>query len=108
MINDVSAGSGNDGGPRGKKAFGKKKLGKNAGATSYDNQSARPKRIDEFAAQGTSPDYKDFERLRRYVNSQGKILPRRRTGLSAKNQRMLARAVKRARQLALLPIAGTL
>ncbi|MBX7213056.1 MAG: 30S ribosomal protein S18 [Thermoflexales bacterium] len=64
--------------------------------------------MDEFAAQGTSPDYKDFERLRRYVNSQGKILPRRRTGLSAKNQRMLARAVKRARQLALLPIAGTL
>ena len=42
------------------------------------------------------------------ANSPGKMLPRRRTGLSAKNQRMLARAVKRARQLALLPMAGTL
>lgn len=104
MNNDLS-----EGGFRGgKKAFGKKKPGKNVGANNYDAQSARPKRVDEFAAQGLTPDYKDFERLRRYVNSQGKILPRRRTGLSAKNQRMLARAVKRARQLALLPMAGTL
>lgn len=104
MINDVST----SGDSRAKKPFGKKKPGKNIGANNYDAQSARPKRVDEFAAQGLTPDYKDFERLRRYVNAQGKILPRRRTGLSAKNQRMLARAVKRARHLALLPVAGTL
>jgi small subunit ribosomal protein S18 len=64
--------------------------------------------VDEFAATGTTPDYKDYEKLRRYVSSQGKILPRRRSGLSAKHQRMLARAVKRARHLALLPMPGTL
>ena len=45
-------------------------------------------------------------RLDHIVNPQGKILPRRRTGLSAKNQRLMARAIKRARHLALLPIAG--
>lgn len=68
---------------------------------------ARPRRVDEFAASNTLPDYKDFERLRRYINPQGKILPRRRTSLSAKHQRLLARAIKRARHLALLPIPGT-
>ncbi|MCL5996527.1 MAG: 30S ribosomal protein S18 [Chloroflexi bacterium] len=76
-------------------------------ANSYDRNAARPKRVDEFATTGTVPDYKDYERLRRYVNPQGKILPRRRSGLSAKNQRLLARAIKRARHLALLPVAGT-
>lgn len=74
---------------------------------SYDG-AARPRRIDEFAASGTTPDYKDYERLRRYVSSQGKILPRRRSGLNAKNQRLVARAIKRARHLALLPMPGTL
>jgi small subunit ribosomal protein S18 len=72
----------------------------------YDRNAVRPKRIDEFATTGTLPDYKDYEKLRLYVNPQGKILPRRRSGLSAKNQRLLARAIKRARHLALLPIAG--
>lgn len=77
-----------------------------ANVNSYDRNAARPKRVDEFATTGTVPDYKDYERLRRYVNPQGKILPRRRTGLGAKNQRLLARAIKRARHLALLPMAG--
>ena len=77
-----------------------------ANVNSYDRNAARPKRVDEFATTGTVPDYKDYERLRRYVNPQGKILPRRRTGLSARNQRLLARAIKRARHLALLPMAG--
>jgi len=74
-------------------------------ASSYMDQQ-RPKRIDEFATTGQKPDYKDFEKLRRYVKSQGKILPRRRSGLSAKNQRLIAIAVKRARHLALLPMPG--
>lgn len=48
-------------------------------------------------------DYKDLELLKRFINEQGKILPRRITGVSAKFQRQLTRAVKRARHLALLP-----
>jgi len=48
-------------------------------------------------------DYKDTELLERFVNEQGKLLPRRITGATAKFQRQLTRAVKRARHLALLP-----
>ncbi len=48
-------------------------------------------------------DYKDSEFLMRFLNDQGKILPRRITGNSLKFQRRLATAVKRARQIALLP-----
>ncbi|MFM8361302.1 MAG: 30S ribosomal protein S18 [Haliscomenobacter sp.] len=48
-------------------------------------------------------DYKDAEFLLQFVNEQGKILPRRITGNSLKYQRKVAEAVKRARQLALLP-----
>ncbi|MEC9303739.1 MAG: 30S ribosomal protein S18 [Bacteroidota bacterium] len=48
-------------------------------------------------------DYKDPEFLMRFLNDQGKILPRRITGNSLKFQRKLAVAVKRARQIALLP-----
>jgi small subunit ribosomal protein S18 len=51
----------------------------------------------------TCIDYKDIELLRRFVTERGKISPRRNTGTSAKYQRMLATAVKRARHLALLP-----
>ena len=48
-------------------------------------------------------DYKDVELLKRYLNEQGKILPRRITNVPAKFQRQLTRAVKRARHLSLLP-----
>jgi small subunit ribosomal protein S18 len=48
-------------------------------------------------------DYKDVETLKRYLNDQGKLLPRRLTGVSAKFQRQLTTAVKRARHVALLP-----
>lgn len=48
-------------------------------------------------------DYKDPEFLLKFINEQGKILPRRITGTSLKYQRKVATAVKRARQLALLP-----
>lgn len=51
-------------------------------------------------------DYKDPEFLLRFLNEQGKILPRRITGNSLKFQRRLSVAVKRARQLALLPYVG--
>ncbi len=48
-------------------------------------------------------DYKDPEFLKRFVNEQGKILPRRVTGTSLKYQRKVATAIKRARYIAMLP-----
>jgi len=51
-------------------------------------------------------DYKDPDFLLKFVNEQGKILPRRITGTSLKYQRRLSRAIKRARHLALLPYVG--
>ena len=52
-------------------------------------------------------DYKDVDTLKRYIDSYGQIEPQSKTGLSAKSQRSLAVAIKRARHLALLPfVAG--
>lgn len=51
-------------------------------------------------------DYKDVKVLQRYIDSYGQIEPRVKTGLSAKAQRQLAVAVKRARHLALLPFVA--
>lgn len=67
----------------------------------------RPRRTKEceFTALGIQPDYKDIKRLQKYITPQGKILPRRRTGVTAKMQRRLSIAIKRARHLALLPAA---
>lgn len=48
-------------------------------------------------------DYKDSDKLKKYVSEKGKILPRRVTGLCAKHQREMTLAVKRARHIALLP-----
>ena len=52
-------------------------------------------------------DYKDMELLRRFVTDRGKILPRRITGTCAKHQRMVSRAIMRARMIALLPYASS-
>jgi small subunit ribosomal protein S18 len=52
-------------------------------------------------------DYKDVDTLRRLVSDRGKILPRRTTGTCAHHQRIVAAAIKRAREIALLPfVAG--
>lgn len=48
-------------------------------------------------------DYKDFKTLQRYINQYGQIEPRKRTGLPESKQRQLARAIKRARHIGLLP-----
>ena len=48
-------------------------------------------------------DYKDAEFLEQFINNQGKILPRRVTGVPARVQRQITTAIKRARHLALLP-----
>ena len=50
-------------------------------------------------------DYKDTKLLQRYISERGKVVPSRITAVSAKKQRELARAIKRARFLALLPYA---
>ncbi|HYE59040.1 MAG TPA: 30S ribosomal protein S18 [Rhodothermales bacterium] len=51
-------------------------------------------------------DYKDVDFLKRFLNEQGMLLPRRVTGVPSAMQRQLTRAVKRARHLALLPYAA--
>ncbi len=68
----------------------------------------RPKRkVCTFCTEKTVfIDYKDIGRLRRFVTERGKILPRRVSGNCAKHQRALAVAIKRARELALLPYTG--
>ncbi len=48
-------------------------------------------------------DYKDYDTLRNFMTERGKIRPRRQTGVSAKQQRAIAQAIKRARHMALLP-----
>ena len=64
----------------------------------------RRKRYCRFTAEGfTEIDYKDIELLKANVSETGKIVPSRITGTSAKYQRMLSRAIKRARYLSLLP-----
>jgi small subunit ribosomal protein S18 len=52
-------------------------------------------------------DYKDVNLLRKFLSENGKILPARITGCSRKNQRMVTKAIKRAREIGFLPFAGT-
>ncbi|UCD98969.1 MAG: 30S ribosomal protein S18 [Chloroflexota bacterium] len=51
-------------------------------------------------------DYKQFDAMHRFITEEGKIRPRRQTGTCAKHQRQLAKAIKRARHVALLPFTG--
>ena len=51
-------------------------------------------------------DYKDTNKLRRFINDRGKILGRRTTGTCSAHQRELTRAIKKARNIALLPFVG--
>ncbi len=65
----------------------------------------RKKKVCVFCADKTNSgiDYKDVNKLKRYVSERGKILPRRITGNCAKHQRALTVAVKRARHISLMP-----
>jgi small subunit ribosomal protein S18 len=68
---------------------------------------AKRRKVCFFTSNGiTNIDYKDVDLLKRFVSERGKILPRRVTGTSAKYQRKLTVAIKRARQMALLPYVG--
>lgn len=67
----------------------------------------RRKKVCYFTSNGiTHIDYKDVELLKKFVSERGNILPRRVTGTSAKYQRKLAVAIKRSRQMALLPFVA--
>ena len=64
----------------------------------------RRKKVCQFCVdKATSIDYKDAAKLRRFISERSKILPRRTTGTCAMHQRQLTEAIKRARQIALLP-----
>jgi small subunit ribosomal protein S18 len=63
----------------------------------------RPKVCHFCVDKVTHVDYKDIDRLRKYITDRGKIVPRRVTGACAKHQRQLTRAIKRARIVAFLP-----
>lgn len=62
------------------------------------------KKVDKIKVHNLTIDYKQPEILRRFLTESGKILPRRITGTSAKNQRRLVREIKKARFLGLLPM----
>ena len=62
------------------------------------------KKVCQFCQEkATNIDYKDLGKLKKYTTERGKILPRRITGACAKHQRMVTRAIKRARTIALMP-----
>ena len=68
------------------------------------NNMRRRKKVCYFTKNNIETiDYKDVELLKKFISERGKILPRRVTGTSAKYQRMLTTAIKRARHMALLP-----
>ena len=67
----------------------------------------RRKKVDFFSVNKIDTiNYKDVDSLKQFIGDRGKILPRRHTGLSAAHQRQLKRAIKRARNIALLPFSG--
>jgi small subunit ribosomal protein S18 len=79
--------------------------GARGGYRGRDNR--RRIRICQFCADKTKViDYKDFGLLRQFVGERGRISSRRKTSTCARHQRMLARAIKRARYMALLPYAA--
>ena len=74
---------------------------------SDNDASRRRKRCPFTAAKWESIDYKDVETLTKFITERGKILPRRITGVSAFFHRKLVKAIKVARQMALLPFAAS-
>ena len=79
-------------------------------AMERENRPARPaaprkrRKVCQFCVDKCEHiDYKDANKLRRFISERSKILPRRATGTCAMHQRQLTEAIKRARQIALLP-----
>lgn len=82
-------------------------LFKEESALAFDRnnpKNRKRRKVCQFCVdKATYIDYKDTAKLRRYVSERSKILPRRTTGVCAMHQRELTEAIKRARQIALLP-----
>lgn len=69
----------------------------------------RPRRYQRRRSRTSVPDYvdwKDVDFLRQFVPERGKIMPRRISGISARDQRRVSRAIKRARSMAMLPFVA--
>lgn len=69
----------------------------------------RPRRYQRRRPRQVVPEYldwKDIDYLRQFVPERGKIMPRRISGISAKDQRRIAKAIKRARSMAMLPFVA--
>lgn len=79
---------------------GEEKGGRGKGKTFFR------KKVCRFCSNKAKIDYKDADGLRRFTSERGKILPRRITGTCAKHQRELALAIKRARNICLLPFVA--
>lgn len=73
----------------------------------YSRRYTPKPRFCQFCSEKTLEiDYKNTALIRRYTTEEGKIRPRRQTGTCAKHQRTVAREIKRARHIALLPFTG--
>lgn len=79
------------------------KGGRPEGGFKRRGPARRRKKVCVFCGKDNVIDYKDTNKLKRYVSERGKILPRRITGNCAKHQRALTVAIKRARHIALMP-----
>ncbi len=76
------------------------------GTYNRKRRKRRPKICHFCADKVEHIDYKDADKLKRYITERSKIIPRRVTGTCAKHQRQLTRAIKRARLIALLPFTS--
>lgn len=93
---------------RGDRSYGGRGDDRGDGRGSYRGGKGKTffrRKVCKFCTQKVVADYKNPDGLRRFVTERGKILPRRITGTCAKHQRSLAREIKRARSLAMLPFA---
>jgi small subunit ribosomal protein S18 len=101
-------GAGDDRGPRG--AGGAPRMDKDAvmGEGGQRFKSKRRRKVSYLTINKIdSVDYKEVNILRRFLNDRGKILPSRQSGNTAKQQRMIASAIRKAREMALLPFVVT-
>ncbi|GAB5603631.1 30S ribosomal protein S18 [Thermus sp. FJN-A] len=85
-----------------------KKEAQGTGEARTSRRPSRKAKVKASLGEFDLKDYRNVEVLKRFLSETGKILPRRRTGLSAKEQRILARTIKRARVLGLLPFTEKL
>lgn len=83
-----------------------RKRNKESGSSRQGGQARRRKRkVCLFCAKKVVLDYKDLSQMRKYVSDRGKILPGRITGCCALHQRAVATAVRRAREIGLIPFS---